>query len=165
MLYLLNNILGGGMSSRLFQTVREEAGLAYSIYSEMSPFRDTGSLCVYAGASVEKAAEVVQLTVREFGRLKEQAVTALELTRAKDQLRSNIVMGLESSGRRLANLARQQMYYGRLFGLEEIVADIDRVTVEEIKTLAQELFTPESLALTMLGNLGSLRIERSDLAC
>jgi predicted Zn-dependent peptidase len=161
--YLMNTILGGGMSSRLFQTIREDRGLAYSIYSEMSPFRDTGSLCVYAGASVEKAREVVQLTVTELGRLITEAVPQPELTRAKDQLRSNIVMGLESSGSRMANLARQQMYYGRFFGVDEIIADIDRVTAEEIQTLAQELFQPEKLALSMLGNLGTMKIDRADL--
>ena len=163
--YLLNTILGGGMSSRLFQTIREDRGLAYSIYSEMNPVRDTGSLCVYAGASVEKADEVVRLTVAELRRLKEQAVEAAELTRAKDQLKSNIVMGMESSGSRMANLARQQMYYGRFFGVEEIVADIDRVTAEEIQELARELFQTERMALTMLGNLKTTKMERSELAC
>ena len=163
--YLMNTILGGGMSSRLFQTIREDRGLAYSIYSEMSPFRDTGSLCVYAGASIEKAPEVVQLTLGELKRLKEQTVDDVELARAKDQLKSNIVMGLESSGSRMANLARQQIYYGRFFGVEEIVADVDRVTSEDIQALAQDLFQADRLALTMLGNLGTLKIERADLAC
>ena len=162
-LYLMNTILGGGMSSRLFQTIREDRGLAYSIYSEMSPFRDTGSLCVYAGASIEKSREVVQLTVQELQRLTTEALPETELARAKDQLRSNIVMGLESSGSRMANLARQQMYYGRFFGVDEIVADIDRVTTAEIQALARDLFQPEKLALTMLGNLGALKIDRADL--
>ena len=149
--YLMNTILGGGMSSRLFQTVREDRGLAYSIYSELNPFRDTGSLCVYAGASIEKADEVVRLTLGEIRRLKEETVDAAELDRAKAQLKSNIVMGMESSGSRMSNLARQQMYYGRFFGVEEIVADIERVTVDEVQQLAQELFQTERLALTMLG--------------
>ncbi len=162
-LYLMNTILGGGMSSRLFQTIREDRGLAYSIYSEMSPFRDTGSLCVYAGASIEKSREVVQLTVQELLRLTTETIPEAELARAKDQLRSNIVMGLESSGSRMANLARQQMYYGRFFGVEEIVADIDRVTTAEIQSLARDLFQPEKLALTMLGNLGTLKIDRAQL--
>ena len=162
-LYLMNTILGGGMSSRLFQTIREDRGLAYSIYSEMSPFRDTGSLCVYAGASIEKSREVVRLTVQELQRLTTEAIPEAELARAKDQLRSNIVMGLESSGSRMANLARQQMYYGRFFGVDEIVADIDRVTTQEIQALAHDLFQPEKFALTMLGNLGTLKIDRADL--
>ena len=151
------------MSARLFQTIREDRGLAYSIYSEMSPFRDTGSLCVYAGASIEKSREVVQLTVKELQRLTTEEIPEAELARAKDQLRSNIVMGLESSGSRMANLARQQMYYGRFFGVNEIVADIDRVTTQEIQSLAGDLFQPEKFALTMLGNLGALKIDRADL--
>ncbi len=125
--YLLNTMLGGGMSSRLFQTIREDQGLAYSIYSEMNPFRDTGSLCVYAGTSVDKTQEVLQLTLQELRRLKEETVSEVELKRAKDQLKSNMVIGLESSGSRMANLARQQMYFGRFFGVDEIMQEIEAV--------------------------------------
>ena len=162
--YLLNTILGGGMSSRLFQSVREERGLAYSIYSELNPFRDTGSLCVYAGAAIDKADEVVRLTLEELRRLKEHPVDAGELDRAKAQLKSNIVMGMESSGSRMSNLARQQMYYGRFFGVQEIIYDIESVSAEQIQTLARGLFKAEGLALTMLGNLQS-SLTRDDLAC
>jgi predicted Zn-dependent peptidase len=163
--YLLNTMLGGGMSSRLFQTIREDQGLAYSIYSEMNPFRDTGSLCVYAGTSVDKTQKVLQLTLNELRRLKEEMVSEVELKRAKDQLKSNMVIGLESSGSRMANLARQQMYFGRFFGVDEIMEEIEAVTTGDVQELAQELFQPEMLALTLLGNLGSMKIEREDLAC
>jgi len=163
--YLLNTMLGGGMSSRLFQTIREDQGLAYSIYSEMSPFRDTGSLCVYAGTSVDKTEKVLQLTLRELRRLKEETVSEVELKRAKDQLKSNMVIGLESSGSRMANLARQEMYFGRFFGVDEIMAEIEAVTPDAIQTLARQLFRPEALALTLLGNLGAMKVERQDLAC
>lgn len=163
--YLLNTMLGGGMSSRLFQTIREDQGLAYSIYSEMSPFRDAGSLCVYAGTSVDKTAKVLQLTLNELRRLKEETVSDVELKRAKDQLKSNMVIGLESSGSRMANLARQQMYFGRFFGVDEMMEEIEAVTPDDIQTLAQGLFRPEALALTLLGNLGTMKVERQDLAC
>ncbi len=163
--YLLNTILGGGMSSRLFQTVREDRGLAYSIYSEMNPFRDSGSICVYAGASVANTEQVVQLTLAELSRLKRETVAEAELKRAKDQLKSNIVIGLESSGSRMSNLARQQMYFGRFFGVDEIIADIDRVGVADVQRLAGELFQTESIALTLLGNLGAMKVSRGDLAC
>jgi predicted Zn-dependent peptidase len=163
--YMLNTMLGGGMSSRLFQTIREDRGLAYSIYSEMSPFRDTGSLCVYAGTAVDKTQEVLELTLRELRRLKEETVSVAELKRAKDQLKSNIVIGLESSSSRMANLARQQMYFGRFFGVEEITAEIDAVTPDDVQALARRMFRPEALALTLLGNLGSMKIEREELAC
>ncbi len=164
-LYLLNTILGGGMSSRLFQTIREDRGLAYSIYSEMNPFRDGGSICVYAGASVANTEQVVQLTLEELGRLKRETVSEAELKRAKDQLKSNIVIGLESSGSRMSNLARQQMYFGRFFGVDEITADVNRVSVGDVQELAGELFQTEAIALTLLGNLKSMKVSRADLAC
>jgi predicted Zn-dependent peptidase len=163
--YMLNTMLGGGMSSRLFQTIREDQGLAYSIYSEMNPFRDTGSLCIYAGTSVDKTQKLLQLTLQELRRLKEETVSDVELKRAKDQLKSNMVIGLESSGSRMANLARQQMYFGRFFGVDEIMEEIEAVTTADVRALAQELFKPETMALTLLGNLGAMKIEREDLAC
>ena len=163
--FLLNTILGGGMSSRLFQTIREDQGLAYSIYSEMNPFRDTGSLCVYAGTSVDKTRQVLDLTLRELRRLKEETANEAELKRAKDQLKSNMVIGLESSGSRMANLARQQMYFGRFFGVDEMMREIDAVTPDDIQNMARQLFQPEAIALTLLGNLGSMKLDRADLAC
>jgi predicted Zn-dependent peptidase len=163
--YLLNTMLGGGMSSRLFQTIREDQGLAYSIFSEMNPFRDTGSLCVYVGTAVDKTEKVLQLTLQELRRLKEETVSESELKRAKDQLKSNMVIGLESSGSRMSNLARQQMYFGRFFGVDEIIEEIESVTTADVQELAQRLFRPEVIALTLLGNLGTMKIERQDLAC
>src|SRR5271169_5137000 len=108
---ILNTVLGGGMSSRLFQTIREERGLAYSIYSDLSPYRDTGTLCVYAGTSASNAIEVIELVMTEFHRLKEELLPADELRRAKDQLKGNILLSLESSMSRMSNLARQEMYF------------------------------------------------------
>ncbi len=163
--YLLNSILGGGMSSRLFQAIREEKGLAYSIYSEVSPFRDAGAISVYAGASAEKTPEVLRLTLAELRRIKEEIVSDAELKRAKDQLKSNIVLGLESSSSRMSNLARQQMYFGRFFSVDDITAQIESVTPESIQALACSLFRSEAIALTLLGNLGELSVTREDLAC
>ena len=164
-LYLLNTILGGGMSSRLFQSVREEAGLAYSIYSELSPFRDTGALSVYAGTSAEKAPEAIRLIVEEFRRMKVDAVTDEELNRARNQSKGNIVLGLESSSARMSNLARQQMYFGRFATVDEIIADVDRVTPADIQRLANDLLRQDRISLTLLGNLGGLQVTRDDLAC
>jgi predicted Zn-dependent peptidase len=163
--YLLNSMLGGGMSSRLFQTIREDRGLAYSIYSESSPFRDTGSLSIYAGTSAEKTSEVIRLTIEELRRLKEETVQEAELKRAKDQLKSNIVLGLEGSSSRMSNLARQEMYFGRFFSVDEIVAEVEAVTSADVQTLARQLFRPEAIALTVLGNLGQLAVSREALAC
>ena len=164
-LYLLSSILGGGMSSRLFESVRENQGLAYSIYSELSPFRDAGSLSIYAGMSLDKTDRVLDLTLLELRRLKDQAVAETELKRAKDQMKSNIVLGLESSSSRMNNLARQQIYFGRFFTVDEIEAEIDRITAVEIQRVANELFQPDLIALTLLGNLGPMKIDRSRLAC
>jgi predicted Zn-dependent peptidase len=163
--YLLNSILGGGMSSRLFQSIREERGLAYSIYSELNPFRDTGSLAVYAGCSIDRTREVLNLTLAELTRIKTDPVAPEELERAKNQIKGNMVIGLESSSSRMSSLARQQMYWGRFFSLDEITTEIDRVTAANLQRLAQQLLQPESLALTLLGNLGTLKLNRADLAC
>jgi predicted Zn-dependent peptidase len=163
--YLLNSMLGGGMSSRLFQTIREDRGLAYSIYSETSPFRDTGALSIYAGTSADKTPEVLRLTIEELRRLKEDVVPEAELKRAKEQLKSNIVLGLESSSSRMSNLARQEMYFGRFFSVDEITAEVEAVTSADVQTLARQLFRPEAIALTILGNLGPLTVSREALAC
>ena len=163
--YLLNSILGGGMSSRLFQAIREERGLAYSIYSELNPFRDTGSLAVYAGCAIANLREVLTLTLAEFTRLKSEPVTDEELDRARNQTKGNMVLGLESSSSRMSSLARQQMYWGRFFSLDEITAEIDRVTAADLQRLARQLLQPGQLALTLLGNLGPLKLTRADLTC
>ncbi|QHN02804.1 insulinase family protein [Granulicella sp. WH15] len=163
--YLLNTMLGGGMSSRLFQTIREEQGLAYSIYSEMNPFRDSGSLSVYGGMSLDKTERVLALTLQELARLKNEPVSESELHRAKNQMKSNIVLGLESTSSRMSNLARQQMYYGEFIAVDEIVRAIDQVTPARVQALANQLFRPEAIALTLLGNLGPMKITRADLAC
>jgi predicted Zn-dependent peptidase len=163
--HLLNSILGGGMSSRLFQSIREERGLAYSIYSELNPFRDTGSLAVYAGCAPDNAREVLALTLAEFTRLKSEPITDEELQRVKNQSKGNMVLGLESSGSRMSNLARQQMYYGRFFSADELVAEIDAVTADDIQRVANQLLQSKDMALTLLGNLGSLELDRADLAC
>jgi predicted Zn-dependent peptidase len=153
------------MSSRLFQSIREERGLAYSIYSELNPFRDTGSLAVYAGCAIANLREVLTLTLAEFTRLKSEPVTAEELDRARNQTKGNMVLGLESSSSRMSSLARQQMYWGRFFSLDEITAEIDRVTAADLQRLARQLFQPDQLALTLLGNLGPLKLTRADLTC
>jgi predicted Zn-dependent peptidase len=164
-LYILNSMLGGGMSSRLFESIRENQGLAYSIYSELSPFRDTGSLSIYAGMSLDKTERVLALTLAELTRLKTEAVSHAELKRAKDQMKSNIVLGLESSSSRMNNLARQQIFFGRFIPIDEIVREIDAVTPDDTQRLANQLFQPELLALTLLGNLGPMKIERPNLSC
>jgi len=162
---ILNTVLGGGMSSRLFQTVREERGLAYAIYSDLSPYSDTGSLCVYAGTSAGKALEVVDLVLAEFRNLKEAPLAEEELKRAKDQLKGNILMGLESSNSRMANLARQEMYFHQFFTAEEVIARIEAVAAEQIQEMACRLFVPDRIAITLLGRLTGIKLNRDRLVC
>jgi len=162
---VLNTVLGGGMSSRLFQNIREKRGLAYAVYSELSAYRDTGCVGVYAGTSGESAREVVRLILEEFRRLKDEPVPEEELRRVKENLRGSLLLGLESTSSRMANLARQFLYFGRFFSLEEMAADIERVTAGEIREVAQEFFDSRRLALAVLGNLENVRIQREDLAC
>src|SRR5579884_2997979 len=163
--YILNTLLGGGMSSRLFQNVRERQGLAYAIYSDLSPYRDTGCLSVYAGTSRESASKVVECIVSEFKKLKTERVSDDELRRSKDQLKGSLMLSLESSNARMSNLARQEMYFDRFYGLDELIAKIEAVTAEELQELANQFFKTESIAVTVLGNLNGLRLTRDQLVC
>lgn len=162
---IMNTVLGGGMSSRLFQTIREERGMAYSIYSDLNPYRDTGTLCVYAGTSAGKALEVVDLVLDEFRKLKEEPLCSDELKRAKDQLKGNILMGLESSNSRMANLARQELYFQQFFSAEEVIARVEEVDATQVQSMAQRLFRPEAVAVTLLGRLDGIRLNRKRLVC
>jgi predicted Zn-dependent peptidase len=163
--YILNTLLGGGMSSRLFQNIRERQGLAYAIYSDLSPYRDTGCLSVYAGTSRESAGKVVRSVVSEFRKLKSDVVTDEELRRAKDQLKGSLMLSLESSTARMSNLARQEMYFDRFYTLDELIEKIESVTAEELQGLSNEFFQAESIAVTVLGNLNGLKLTREHLAC
>jgi len=163
--YILNTLLGGGMSSRLFQNIRERQGLAYAIYSDLNPYRDTGCLCVYAGTSRESAGKVVQSVVSEFRKLKNEPVPEEELRRSKDQLKGSLMLSLESSTARMSNLARQEMYFDRFYGLDELIEKIEGVTVEDLREMSNDFFRTESIAVTVLGNLNGLKISRDQLAC
>jgi predicted Zn-dependent peptidase len=163
--YILNTLLGGGMSSRLFQNIRERQGLAYAIYSDLNPYRDTGCLSIYAGTSRESAAKVVECIVSEFRKLKTDAVPADELRRAKDQLKGSLMLSLESSNARMSNLARQEMYFDHFYGLDELIAKIEAVSADELQELANQFFNTESIAVTVLGNLNGLRLTRDQLVC
>jgi predicted Zn-dependent peptidase len=162
---ILNTVLGGGMSSRLFQTIREERGMAYSIYSDLSPYRDTGTLCVFAGTSVGKGLEVVDLILEEFRKLKQELLSEEELTRAKDQVKGNILLALESSNARMANLARQEMYFHEFITVEEIITRISEVDAAQVQAMAQQLFDPARIAVTLLGRLDGVKLRRAKLVC
>lgn len=163
--YLLSTILGAGMSSRLFQNIREKQGLAYAIYSGLSSFRDTGCLSVFAGTSLENVGRVVSSIVREFRDLKQNRVQDEELRRAKDHLKGSLLLSLESSSSRMANLARQELYFGDYTPPRETILDIDRVSADEVQALACSVFDTRQVALTVLGNLEGVRFSRADLDC
>src|SRR5271168_1599080 len=163
--YVLSTLLGGGMSSRLFQNIRERQGLAYSIYSDLNPYRDTGSMCVYAGTSRESAVKVVECVVEEFRNLKASPVPEEELRRSKDQLKGSLMLSLESSTARMSNLARQEMYYDHFYGLDELIERIEAVTIADLQQTAEEFFRTEQIAVTILGNLTGLKLTRDQLVC
>jgi predicted Zn-dependent peptidase len=161
--YVLNTVLGGGMSSRLFQNIREKQGLAYSVYSELSMYRDAGCMAISAATSKESAKKVVYSVMEELRQARETAVPADELRRAKDHLKGSFMLGLESTSSRMGNLARQELYFGRFFTLDEMIESIEAVTAEQVQAIAQELFDPDRITLAMLGRLDGLKMTREDL--
>ena len=161
--FILNAILGGGMSSRLFQNIRERQGLAYTVYSELSMYRDAGCMLVYAGTSQRNAGKVVESIARELRKLADERVTEDELRRSKDHLKGSYVLGLESTSSRMANLARQELYFNRFFSLDEMPERVENVTAEEVQALAQQFFDPKRMAVAMLGRLDGFKVRRQDL--
>lgn len=162
--FIMNTILGGSMSSRLFQEVREKQGLAYSVYSYMASHVDAGSLVIYAGSSQEHFTEVLEITVRELMRLKKEPISMLELDSAREQLKGNLILSLESSDNRMSKLAKNEIYFGGYQPLEEITAGFDRVTSESIMQLSSELLDDNYLTLVLLGKLGNTRFALSDIS-
>jgi len=163
--YILNSVLGGGMSSHLFQNIREKRGLVYSVFSGLSSFHDAGCLSVYAGTAADKARVVIDLILKEFCELKSKPISADELQRAKAYLKGSLLLSLESSSSRMGNVARQEMYFGRYISLDEIASSVDAVTEEQVQSVAQEFFQPESLAITVLGPVNGLNLKRTDFGC
>ncbi|MBN2368870.1 MAG: insulinase family protein [Vicinamibacteria bacterium] len=154
--YILNAVLGGSLSSRLFQNIREKRGLAYAISSGIAAYSDAGTLSVYAGTSLESADEVLALTLDEFRRLADETVGDEELRRAKDHLKGSIMLSLESTGARMSQLARHEIYFERQFSLDELLDGIESVGAEEVRSTAADLFSRQP-TLSMLGNLGGFR--------
>lgn len=148
-LYLISSILGAGVSSRLFQEIREKRGLVYSIYSFIASYIDTGLLGVYAGTSKKRVSEVIDLIVNEMKNLKDN-ISEDELRRAKEQIKGNLILGLESTSNRMQNLARQEIYYGRYYSPEDVIRQIESVTLSQVKGLAERLIS-DSRAITLLG--------------
>ncbi|MER3422710.1 MAG: peptidase M16 [Nitrospiraceae bacterium] len=149
--HILNAVLGGSVSSRLFQEIREKRGLAYSIYSYASFFSDVGTFTVYAATRPREAARVVELICRELRRLRRSGVDRKELERTKNQLKGNMMLSLESTQSRMSKLAKDELHHNRHISLEEIMSEIDRVSEEQLLRLSRELFDTEYLSVTALG--------------
>jgi len=162
---VLNNLLGGGLSSSLIQNIREKQGLAYAVFSELTPYSDAGIFSVYAGTAKETVGQVIDLTIAEFRSMRESLVTDEELLRAKNHLKGSLMLSLESTSSRMSNLARQELYFGRFSSLDEILASIDAVTREEVRSLARQFFQPERIAVTVLGPTNGFKLDRSRLSC
>jgi predicted Zn-dependent peptidase len=161
--YVLNTMLGGSMSSRLFQNVREKRGLAYAVFSGLSAYRDAGSFTIYAGCSNEAVGEVLDLVVEELRGVRQTAVPEAELRRAKDHLKGSLMLSLENTASRMSHLARQEIYFDRQFGLDETLEGIERVTPDDVQRVAEDLFREGALAATVLGNVNGLQIHRERL--
>jgi predicted Zn-dependent peptidase len=162
--YALNTTLGGSMSSRLFQNVREKRGLAYSVFSGLSAYQDAGALSIYAGCANEAVAELIDVVVAEIRQMKAGGLAPVELRRAKDHLKGSLMLGLESTSSRMSHLARQEMYRDSTFGLDEMLAAIEKVTEADVLRLADRFFTNGSLAVTVLGNVNGLQVTKEQLA-
>jgi predicted Zn-dependent peptidase len=162
--YVLNTILGGSMSSRLFQNVREKRGLAYAVFSGLSAYRDAGSMTIYAGCANHAVGELIDVVIAELRRMKDEPLPASELQRAKDHLKGSLMLNLESTSSRMSHLARQEIYFDRQFGLDETLEGVERVTVEDVQRVARDLFANGALAATVLGNVNGLQLPAERLA-
>ncbi len=162
-LFLLNTILGGGMSSRLFQEVREKKGLAYSVYSYVISHADSGSLVVYAGTEPQHCRELLDIALVEMRRTKEEPVPQDELDSAREQLKGKLLMSLESSDSLMTRLAKNEIYLRRNQPVDEILAGFDAVTVEDVLTLAGELCDGACLNLEVMGRTGGLGLQQGSL--
>ncbi len=163
--YILNTLLGGGMSSRLFQEIREKRGKAYSVYSFLASYRDVGYIGVYAGTSVEWLEEVVSLILKELGKLAAGEIPDDAIQRTKNQLVGNLALGLESSDSWMSHAAKNEIYFGKNISLDEISQGIRSVSRDEIIDLARSVFRPQGMALSLLGDLkNGFKLESLDLA-
>ncbi|MDD4168944.1 MAG: pitrilysin family protein [Desulfotomaculaceae bacterium] len=148
---IINTILGGGLSSRLFQEIREQRGLVYSVFSYHSSYHDTGLFCIYAGLSKQNVDEVLELIFKQTKDIRENSVTAEELQRAKDQLKGNLLLSLENVSTRMSRLGKSQLYLGKIIPPEEIVEKLNKVTIEDVQELASEMLAPANFSLATIG--------------
>jgi predicted Zn-dependent peptidase len=160
---LLASVMGGGTSSRLWQKIREDRGLAYSVGAGGSTFSDIGVFTIYAGTSPGQLDEVLDLSLQELRRVVRESISEEELRVTKDQAIASILLGLESSSARASTLARQEIIHGRRISPDEVIQRLEAVRPEDMQQVAQKFFTTETLALAALGNLNGFCVDRSRL--
>jgi predicted Zn-dependent peptidase len=149
--FVLNTIIGGGMSSRLFQEVREKRGMAYNVYSYLNTFRETGVMGVYAGTEPELLLELTAVLERELSRIASEPVTIDELRSAKGQIKGNVLLSLESMSTRLGRMGKSEMYFGRQVDADEIHEKIEAVTVEDVLEVARQVIDLNGASSVFLG--------------
>jgi predicted Zn-dependent peptidase len=162
--YALNTVLGGSMSSRLFQNVREKRGLAYAVFSSLSAYQDAGALSIYAGCANEAVAELIEVVVGEIRQVRDLPLGETELRRAKDHLKGSLMLGLESTSSRMSHLARQEIYRDHTDTLDEMLAAIERVTAGDVQRVATAFFAAGALGATVLGHVNGLQVTKEQLA-
>jgi len=162
-LVLLSTLLGGGMSSRLFQRVREKEGLAYSVYTYADSYRDAGIFCASMSVQPTHGRRAVQLTLEEFARAAEERIPEDELASAKAQLKGNLLLGLESTTNQMTRLARSEIYSGRYVSVEELIASVERIQGDDVRRVAREILSRDRLCLVALGPKTERLFEPSDL--
>lgn len=156
--FVLNTILGGSMSSRLFQHIREDRGLAYSVFSNLSTYTDAGMISIYAGCAADKVDDVVALSLEELRDLRARAVPEEELRRAKDHLKGSVMLSLENTSSRMSHLARQEMIFGRHDSLDDMLANIERVTAADVQRVAHDLFQDGTMVASVVGPKRAARL-------
>jgi predicted Zn-dependent peptidase len=161
--YVMNVVLGGSMSSRLFQNIREKRGLAYAVSSGLVSYRDGGAATIYAGCDTAAVREVIDLVVAELQDMRDRPISADELQRTKDHLKGSLVLNLESTSSRMSHMARQEIYFGRQFTLDDTLQGVDKVTTEDVQRVTRDLFPPGALAATVLGPVDMLGLSDDQL--
>jgi predicted Zn-dependent peptidase len=159
-LYLLNDVIGGSMSSRLFQEVRERQALAYSVHSGIQSYRDSGLFYVYAGTDAANFNKVMKALIKEFRTLKKDGISAEELRRAKDHMKGNLMLSLESTSSRMNRLAKQELRFGSFHSMDDMLAAIDAVRPDEVEALIHQLLDEDQLSLLTLGPIDRRSLPR-----
>lgn len=162
----LNNLLGGGMSSRLFQKIREDLGLVYSVYSYPSTYSDTGLMAIYAGTNPSQLYKVIRYIKRELSAIKKEGITLQELNRVKEQMKGNYIMSLESTGSRMSSMGKSELLLGKVYTPEEVLEKIDSITLDSIMEVTENVINFDCMAAAVLGDIeGDLIKTMEEMEC